>query len=44
VSTLPALVQAEATLATSATNIVNAIYAERLAESNLRYAMGTILQ
>jgi outer membrane protein len=44
VSTLPALVQAEATLATAATNIVNAIYAERLAQSKLRYAMGTILQ
>jgi len=44
VSTLPALVQAEATLATAATNIVNAIYAERLAQSTLRYALGTILQ
>ena len=44
VSTLPALVQAEATLATAATNIVNAIYAERLAQSTLHYAMGTILQ
>jgi len=44
VSTLPALVEAEATLATSATNIVNAIYAELLAHSTLRYAMGTILQ
>jgi outer membrane protein len=44
VSTLPALVQAEATLATAGTNIVNAIYAELLARSNLRYAMGTILQ
>jgi hypothetical protein len=37
-------VQAEATLATAATNIVNAIYAERLAQSTLRYALGTILQ
>jgi outer membrane protein TolC len=44
VSTLPALIQAEATLATAATNIVNAIYTLRLAQSNLRYALGTILQ
>jgi outer membrane protein TolC len=44
VSTLPALIQAEATLASAATNIVNAIYALRLAESNLRFALGTILQ
>jgi outer membrane protein TolC len=44
VSTLPALIQAEATLASAATNIVNAIYTLRLAQSNLRYALGTILQ
>ncbi len=44
VSTLPALIQAQATLASAATNIVNAIYSLRLAQSNLRYALGTILQ
>jgi outer membrane protein TolC len=44
VSTLPALIQAEATLASAATNIVTAIYTLRLAQSNLRYALGTILQ
>ena len=44
VSTLPALIQAEATLASAATNIVNAIYTLQLAESNLRFALGTILQ
>ncbi len=44
VSTLPALIQAQATLASAATNIVNAIYTLRLAQSNLRYALGTILQ
>jgi outer membrane protein TolC len=44
VSTLPALIQAEATLASAATNIVNAIYTLRIAENNLRYALGTNLQ
>jgi outer membrane protein TolC len=44
VSTLPSLIQAQATLASAATNIVNAIYSLRLAQSNLRYALGTILQ
>jgi outer membrane protein len=44
VSTLQALIQAEATLASAATNIVNAIYRLRVAQSNLRYALGTILQ
>lgn len=44
VSTLPALIVAEATLASSATNIVNAIYSLRVAQSDLRYALGTILQ
>jgi outer membrane protein len=44
VSTLPALIQAQAALASAATNIVNAIYTLRLAQSNLRYELGTILQ
>jgi outer membrane protein TolC len=44
VSTLPALIQAQSTLASAATNIVNAIYTLRLAQSNLRFALGTILQ
>ncbi len=44
VSTLQAVIQAEATLASAATNIVNAIYSLQLAQSNLRYALGTILQ
>ena len=44
VSTLPALIQAEATLASAAANIVDSIYRLRLADSNLRYALGTILQ
>ncbi len=44
VSTLQALIQAEATLASAATNIVDAIYSLRLAQSNLRYALGTNLQ
>jgi outer membrane protein TolC len=44
VSTLPSLIQAEATLASAATNIVNAIYTLRIAENNLRYALGTNLQ
>jgi outer membrane protein TolC len=43
-STLPAVIQAEATLAAAATNIVNAIYTLRIAENNLRYALGTNLQ
>jgi len=43
-STLPSLIQAEATLASAATNIVNAIYTLRIAENNLRYALGTNLQ
>jgi len=44
VSTLPSLIQAEASLASAATNIVNAIYTLRIAENNLRYALGTNLQ
>ena len=44
VTTLPALIQAETTLASAATNIVNAIYKSQLAQVNLRYAVGTILQ
>jgi outer membrane protein TolC len=44
VSTLPSLIQAETTLASAATNIVNAIYTLRIAENNLRYALGTNLQ
>ena len=44
VSTLPALIQAQATLTSAATDIVNAIYTLRLAQSNLRFALGTILQ
>jgi outer membrane protein len=44
VSTLPSLIQAEASLASAATNIVNAIYTLRIAQSNLRYALGTNLQ
>ncbi len=44
VSTLQALIQAEATLASAATNIVNAIYSLRLSQANLRYALGTNLQ
>jgi len=44
VSTLPSLIQAETTLASAATNIVNAIYRLRIAENNLRYALGTNLQ
>jgi hypothetical protein len=44
VSTLPALIQSQTTLASSAVNIVNAIYKLRLAESDLRFALGTILQ
>jgi outer membrane protein TolC len=43
-STLPSLIQAEATLAAAATNVVNAIYTLRIAENNLRYALGTNLQ
>jgi outer membrane protein TolC len=43
-STLPSLIQSEATLAAAATNIVNAIYTLRIAENNLRYALGTNLQ
>jgi outer membrane protein len=44
VSTMPSLIQAETTLASAATNIVNAIYTLRIAENNLRYALGTNLQ
>jgi outer membrane protein TolC len=44
VSTLPSLIQAEASLASAATNIVNAIYTLRIAENNLRYALGTNLE
>ena len=44
VTTLPSLIQAETTLASAATNIVNAIYKSQLAAVNLRYATGTILQ
>jgi outer membrane protein TolC len=44
VGTLPDLIQAEASLASAAVNIVNAIYTLRLAQTNLRYALGTILQ
>jgi len=44
VGTLPSLIQAETTLASAATTIVNAIYTLRVAENNLRYAMGTNLQ
>jgi outer membrane protein TolC len=43
-STLPSIIQAEATLTSAATNIVNAIYTLRIAENNLRYALGTNLQ
>jgi outer membrane protein TolC len=43
-STLPSLIQAETTLSSSATDIVNAIYKLQLAKANLRYALGTILQ
>jgi outer membrane protein TolC len=43
-STLPSLIEAEATLAAAATNIVNSIYTLRIAENNLRYALGTNLQ
>jgi len=43
-STMPSLIQAEATLASAATNIVNAIYTLRIAENTLRYALGTNLQ
>jgi outer membrane protein TolC len=44
VGTLPSLIQAETTLASAATTIVNAIYTLRIADNNLRYAMGTNLQ
>ena len=44
VTILPSLIQAETTLASAATNIVNAIYKSQLAQVNLRYAVGTILQ
>ena len=44
VTTLPSLIQAETTLSSAATNIVNAIYKSQLAQVNLRYAVGTILQ
>jgi hypothetical protein len=44
VSNLPALIQAQATLASAATNIVNAIHALRIAQSNPRFALWMILQ
>ncbi len=44
VTNLPTLITAETTLASASTTLVNAIYTFQLAQSNLRYAMGTNLQ
>jgi outer membrane protein len=44
ITTLPALVTAESSLAVAATGLVTGIYTFRLAQANLRYALGTNLQ